>query len=144
MTNLQAALALAQLEQIDKHIRIKRQNAAAYSERLANITCLKLPVEKDWAKNVYWMYGILAENKLGITRDSLMQKLKEKGVDTRTFFIPMHVQPAFQDMGLFKGERYPVATDLSEKGLYLPSGSGLKSEEIDYVCTCIRNIASGV
>jgi len=143
MTNVQAAIGLAQMESIDRFVEMRRNNAALYSAGLKDIPGITLPQQKEWAKNVYWMYGILAENKLGITRDSLMQKLKEKGVDTRTFFIPMHVQPAFQDMGLFKGELYPVATDLSEKGLYLPSGSGLKSEEIDYICTCIRNIASG-
>jgi perosamine synthetase len=121
---------------------MRRKNATLYNAGLKDIPGITLPQEREWAKNVYWMYGILAENKLGVTRDSLMQRLREKGIDTRTFFIPMHVQPAFLDMGLFKGERYPVATELSEKGLYLPSGSGLKSEEIDYVCTSIRNIAS--
>jgi perosamine synthetase len=144
MTNVQAAIGLAQMESIDRFVEMRRNNAALYNAGLKDIPGITLPQQREWAKNVYWMYGILAENKLGVSRDSLMQRLKEKGVDTRTFFIPMHVQPAFQDMGLFKGELYPVATDLSEKGLYLPSGSGLKSEEIDYVCNCIRNIASSV
>ena len=144
MTNIQAAIGLAQIESIDRFVEMRRKNATLYNAGLKDIPGITLPQEREWAKNVYWMYGILAENKLGVTRDLLMQKLKEKGIDTRTFFIPMHVQPAFLDMGLFKGERYPVATELSEKGLYLPSGSGLKSEEINYVCTCIKNIASGV
>jgi len=144
MTNIQAAIGLAQIESIDRFVEMRRKNATLYNAGLKDIPGITLPQQREWAKNVHWMYGILADKELSITRDLLMQKLKEKGIDTRTFFIPMHVQPAFLDLGLFKGERYPVATELSEKGLYLPSGSGLKSEEIDYVCTCMRNIASGV
>jgi perosamine synthetase len=142
MTNVQAAIGLAQLESIDKFVDMRRKNASLYSAGLRNIPGITLPQEKEWAKNVYWMYGIVAGEKTGVGRDSLMQKLKEKGVDTRTFFIPMHVQPAFLSMGLFAGESYPVATELSEKGLYLPSGSGLKPAEIDAVCTAIRAIVS--
>ncbi len=144
MTNVQAAIGLAQLESIDKFVEMRRKNAALYSAGLKDIPGITLPQQKDWAKNVYWMYGIVAEKGLGISRDSLMQKLKDNGVDTRTFFIPMHVQPAFLNMGLFKGESYPVATGLSEKGLYLPSGSGLKREDIEHVCTCIREIVSSI
>jgi perosamine synthetase len=143
MTNVQAAIGLAQMESIDRFVEMRRKNASLYSAGLKDIPGITLPQERKWAKNVYWMFGIMTDDKLGITRDSLMQRLKEKGVDTRTFFIPMHVQPAFLNMGLFKGESYPVATELSDRGLYLPSGSGLKSEEIDYICTCLRSIASG-
>ena len=143
MTNVQAAIGLGQMEIIDRFVEMRRKNASLYSAGLKGIPGITLPEQMKWAKNVYWMFGILTDERLGVTRDSLMQKLKEKGVDTRTFFIPMHVQPAFLDMGLFKGESYPVATELSERGLYLPSGSGLKSEEIDYICACVRSIASG-
>jgi perosamine synthetase len=132
------------MESIDRFVEMRRKNATLYNAGLKDIPGITLPQERDWAKNVYWMFGILTDDRLRITRDSLMQRLKEKGIDTRTFFIPMHMQPAFLNMGLFEGESYPVATELSEKGLYLPSGSGLKPEEIDYVCTCVRNIASGV
>jgi perosamine synthetase len=143
MTNLQAAIGLAQMESIDRFVEMRRKNASHYSAGLKDVPGITPPQEREWAKNVYWMFGILTDDRLGTTRDSLMQKLKEKGVDTRTFFIPMHVQPGFVNMGLFKGESYPVAAELSDRGLYLPSGSGLKSEEIDYICTCVRSIASG-
>jgi len=98
-----------------------------------------LPPEKEGVKNVYWMYCILIGKDSSISRDELMRRLKEKGIDTRTFFIPMHQQPAFLNKGLFKGERYPVAEELSEKGLYLPSSSGLKEEEIEYTCQAIKD-----
>ena len=126
MTNLQAAVALAQLEHIDKHIRIKRQNAMSYSRRLADIGNLKLPVEKEWARNVYWMYGIEIKDD-GMDNETLAARLKERGVATRPFFLGMHEQPVFHKMGLFRNERYPVAERLARKGLYLPSGLALTS-----------------
>ena len=77
-----------------------------------------------------------------MSRDELMGKLEKKGIETRTFFIPMHEQPVFQNMGLFKfkGERYPVAEELARTGMYLPSSSGLKVEEIRYICDAIQDI----
>ena len=66
-----------------------------------------------------------------------------KGIETRTFFIPMHEQPVFQNMGLFKGEKHPIAEELAMKGMYLPSSSGLRDEEIRYVCDIIKGIQEG-
>ena len=72
---------------------------------IKDVKGIRLPVEKEWAKNVYWMYSILVEDEFGMSRDELMEELEKKGVETRRFFIPMHEQPVFQNMGLFKGER---------------------------------------
>ncbi len=110
---------------------------------LRDIEGIRLPIEKEWAKNVYWMYSILIEDEFGMSRDELMRELEKKGVETRTFFIPMHVQPVFLNMGLFKGESYPVAEDLARTGMYLPSSSGLKEEEIKYVCDVVKEINRG-
>lgn len=138
MTNVQAAIGLAQLESIDRFVEMRRKNASLYNRLLKGVPGITLPVEKNWAKNVYWMYSIVIENEFGMSRDDLMSFLREKGVDTRTFFIPMHVQPAFKNMGLFEGERYPVSEKLAEKGLYLPSGSGLTEEQINTVCEAVK------
>lgn len=73
-----------------------------------------------------------------MSRDELVEKLKGKGIETRTFFIPVHQQPAFQKMNLFQDESYPVAEELSQKGLYLPSSSGLTTEQIEYICHVIK------
>ena len=86
------------------------------------------------------MYSILIEDEFGMSRDELMNELEKKEVETRTFFIPMHEQPVFQKIGLFKGDSYPVAEELARKGMYLPSSSGLKEEEIWYVCDAIEGI----
>ena len=140
MTNIQAAIGLAQLAKINKFIRKKRYIANTYNFLLKNVSGITLPPEMPWAKNVFWMYSILVEDEFGISRDELMKKLEKKGIETRTFFIPMNQQPVFQKMGLFKGEGYPVAESLSEKGLYLPSGSGLKKEQIKFICGSIKDI----
>jgi len=139
MTNIQAAIGLAQFERIDELAERRRKNAHWYNEYLDDVEGIRLPVEKKWAKNVYWMYSILIEDEFGMSRDNLMKKLEEKGIETRTFFIPMHQQLVFQKMGMFKGDSYPVAEELSRKGMYLPSGSGLKEEEIEYICNAIKS-----
>lgn len=140
MTNIQAAIGLAQLEKIEELCGMRRRNAYLYNTRLKDIPGITLPPEKEWAKNVYWMYSILIEGDFGVSRDEFMVKLKEKGIDTRAFFIPVHRQPAFLNMGLFKGESYPVAEELGERGLYLPSSSGLKEEDIEFICRAIWSI----
>lgn len=140
MTNIQAAIGLAQFERIDELVERRRANAYLYNSLLKDIEEVRLPPEKEWAKNVYWMYSILIEDGFGLSRDELMERLKEKGIETRAFFIPVHQQPAFQKMNLFQDESYPVAEELSRKGLYLPSGSGLRKAEIQEVCMIIREI----
>ena len=142
MTNLQAAVGLAQLERIDDFVAMRRKNAYFYNDLLKDIVGIRLPVEKPWAKNVYWMYSVVVEPEFGLSRDELMLELAHKGVDTRAFFVPMNRQPVFADMNLFLGEGYPIAEGLSKTGLYLPSSSGLKPEEIKYVCDAIADIKS--
>jgi len=140
MTNLQAAIGLAQLEEVQKYIQIKRKMAQRYNLLLKDIPGLTLPVEKPWATSVYWMYAVLVEADFGMSRDVLMKKLKEKGVDTRTFFIPLDEQPAFDKKRFFKSRDWPVTRKLSKKGLYLPSGLAITEEQIREVCSLIRQI----
>jgi perosamine synthetase len=136
MTNLQAAIGLAQTERLDALVEIRRTNAARYTAALSKIPGLTLPVERPWARNVYWMYGLLVKDEFGISRDELRRRLARRGIETRTFFIPIHLQPIYYDH--FKGQRYPVAEELCRRGLYLPSGATLTAAEIDYVCEMVR------
>jgi perosamine synthetase len=133
MTNIQAAIGLAQFERIDELVEMRRRNAHLYNEYLKDVEGITLPVEKEWVKNVYWMYSILIEDEFGLSMANLATELEKKGIETRTFFIPINEQPVFQRMDLFKGEKYPVAEELARKGMYLPSSSGLKAEEIKKV-----------
>ena len=136
MTNLQAAIGLAQTEQLGAFVNMRRTNAAYYTEQLRTIPGIVTPPEAEWAKNVFWMYGILLEPSFGLSRDELRQSLARRGIETRTFFIPMHCQPIYFDD--YKGERYPVAEDLCRRGLYLPSASNLTHEDMDAVADAIR------
>lgn len=140
MTNLQAAVGVAQLEEIEKYIAIKRKMADKYRELLGDIEGLTLPVEKEWARSVYWMYAVLVEKNFGITRDELMEKLQDEDIDTRTFFIPVHQQPLFKDNKFYRLLSFPVARELSEKGLYLPSGLALSEEQIIKVSEGLKKI----
>ena len=137
MTNLQAAVGLAQVERIEHFVEARRRNAFEYNRRLEGIPGIRTPRQAPWAKNVYWMYGIMVEERdYGMNRDQLRKVLADHGVETRTFFIPMHCQPVYWQQ--FKGERYPVAEDLCRRGFYLPSASSLTLDEIEYVAGVIR------
>lgn len=138
MTNMQAALGVAQLEHIDELAERRRRNAKFYNGRLGSVPGLQLPVEKDYAKNVYWMYGIVVDKaRFGLSRDELMARLKDDGVDTRYFFRPMHSQKVLGKFGIQDSGAYPVSQHLSESGLYLPSGSGLTESQLERVCRAI-------
>jgi perosamine synthetase len=134
MTNLQAAVGVAQLERIDELVGIRRKIAEQYNSLLSDVDGIVTPPEAPHVKNVYWMYSILVEEGFGMERDALMEELKGKGIDTRTFFIPMHKQPIFDDAG-----SYPVAEELSKKGINLPSGAILDPDQIEYIVESIKN-----
>ena len=138
MTNVQAAIGLAQLEEIDRFIALKQKMAAAYRRGLAGIPGLTLPEEKAWARSVYWMYAVVVEDAFGLSRDALAAALKLAGVDTRTFFIPVHRQPLYAKDKDYRGVRCPVSDELGEKGFYLPSGLALTAAQIKAVCAAVK------
>ena len=140
MTNIQAALGLAQLEQIESYLKKKRLMAQKYTKGLIDMTFLQLPTEEPWAKSVYWMYAVLIKKGYKTSRDKFCEMLKQHGIDTRTYFIPLHTQPALKKMGLFKNEKYPVSDDLSKKGFYLPSGLAITNSQIETVIKEINKI----
>jgi len=127
MTNLQAAIGLAQVEKLDTFIKKKREIAKTYNSLLRETKEITLPPEEKWAKNVYWMYSILVKN-----RDQLIEKLSREGIDSRPFFYPIHVQPPHRIR-----EKIPVAEELSKKGINLPSFVTLKKEEIEKIADTI-------
>jgi perosamine synthetase len=138
MTNLQAAIGLAQIDRIEDHIERKRRTAALYGERLHQIEGVQLPVERAGVRNVYWMYGIVLTDSIRLDAAELGARLKEQGIDTRPFFMGMHEQPVLRKLGLFAGESYPVTERIARRGLYLPSGLSLKEAEIDQVCEALK------
>jgi perosamine synthetase len=142
MTNVQAAIGVAQLEEIEKYIEIKQDMASRYKRLLSGVRGLTLPCQKEWARNVYWMYAVLVEKEFGLARDEFMKKLKAEGIDTRTFFIPVHEQPVFAKEKEYQGLSFPVAEELSRIGFYLPSGLALTKSQIEEVCRAIIRISA--
>ena len=140
MTNLQAAIGLAQLKNIKKLVDIKRDNAKKYTTLLGNIPGIILPVEKKYAKNVYWMYGLVLEESTGFDAKSFAKKLANEGIVTRPFFYPLHLQPLLKKYVIKSSGKYPVAEKIASQGLYLPSGLGLKNAQIKKVCKVIKAI----
>jgi perosamine synthetase len=142
LTNIQAAIGLAQLERIDELVQKKRWIGQTYNERLKTVPGLILPVEEPWAKNVYWMYGVVLEEKIGMDAAEFASRLREHDIDTRPFFLGMHEQPVFYNRNLFVSERYPVAERIARQGLYLPSGIAMTGSQLDQVCEAVRRILS--
>lgn len=137
MSGMQAALGIAQLGKIDQFIADKKRIANTYNSILNKVPGVTTPVELDWASNVYWMYAItINEKEFGLSRDELMSKLREAGIDSRTFFCPMNAQPVFSDLRTARID-CPVAERLWEEGLYLPSSTDLSEEQIHYISNVI-------
>lgn len=136
MTNLQAAVGLAQVERFDELVEARIRNAKLYNELFADVPGITRPPSTKGVKNVYWMYGILVEDEFGLTRDRLRIRLAKQGIETRCFFIPMHVQPIYYRD--YQGERYPVAENLCKRGLYLPSSPTLTPRQIEFIVDTIK------
>ena len=133
MTNLQAALGLAQLSRLSEFIKRKREIGAIYQSILSTTDCIQLPKDNtDYAKNIYWVFGIVLKNENGPTAETIIDELKNKNVGTRPFFWPMHKQPIFEEMKIFDNESHPISEKIAKNGLYLPSGIGNTNDEIQY------------
>lgn len=133
LTNVQAAIGLAQLERIDEMVKMRRANATKYTVRLAGSWGVTTPIEMWGSESSYWMYAVLVASK--DVRDGLRRHLTDKEIGTRTFFIPMHQQRIFKE---YSRGKFPVADNASARGLYLPSGTGLTEEQIDTVCEAVK------
>jgi len=142
LTNIQAALGVAQLERMEQIVARKRSLGQTYNAMLRDIDGLQLPVEEPWAKNVYWMYGVVISEKIGIDATELARRLKGREIETRPFFLGMHEQPILRERGLFKEEEYPVTERLARRGLYLPSGLALTDQQIKTVAEAMHEVLS--
>lgn len=132
MTNLQAALGLAQLEKIEDHIRLKREIGKHYQDGLSGISGFQLPLPStEYADNIYWVFGLVAETRA--KAESTVAELGKRSIGTRPFFWCLHEQPVFRKMGWYEGETYPVAERMARNGFYLPSGLGISKEEVNTV-----------
>ena len=141
MTNLQAAVGVAQLERLDEFVERKRAMGRRYNGLLAGLPGVQLPLAKsDAAENIYWVYSLVLNDSKGINAEEAMQQLDAKGISCRPFFCPMHQQPVLRDRGLFDGETYPVAEKLYQQGFYIPSGMALTDEKIELVAKAVWEV----
>lgn len=141
MTNLQAALGVAQLERLDEFVARKRRMGRRYSEALRGIGRIQLPLESTgFADNIYWVYGIVLGDDVPFDAEEAMKRLAAQGVGTRPFFWPMHEQPVLRRMGLFKDARCPVAERLARRGFYIPSGLALTDAQMDRVTDALKGL----
>lgn len=141
MSNLHAAVGVAQLERLDEFVARKRSMGRRYTELLADIPGIELPLaQTDYAENIYWVYGIVLRAEVPFDAKVVMQKLAAAQIGTRPFFWCMHEQPIFAKMGLFAGASCPVAERLARRGFYLPSGIALTESQIDRVSSSLREI----
>jgi perosamine synthetase len=141
MTNMQAALGVAQLEQIETIVKKKRWVGDIYNEHLKGIKAINLPIVKtDYCQNIYWVYAITLKDDCQKTAKEIMQKLGDLKIGTRPFFYPMHKQPVFNKMGLFLDDKLPNSERLYQKGFYVPSGLGLTEAEIIEVSNTLNEI----
>lgn len=136
LTNLQAAIGVAQVERIEQILAAKRRLAQVYLEGLSSLPGIRVPPEEEWAMNVYWLFSIVIEQEVfGMDRDTLMAKLKEAGIDTRPLFPPVHKQPIYNTC-----QDLPVAQYLSQNGLSLPSAVTMNPRDVEWVNQTVRSI----
>jgi perosamine synthetase len=143
LTNLQAALGLAQLERLDRSVATKRRMGARYTELLRGARGIQLPLERtSYAENIYWVYGLVLDDAVPFDAREAMARLGRLGIGTRPFFWSMHEQPVFRRMGLFEGERYPVAERVARRGFYIPSGMALTDSQIERAARAVKEIVA--
>ena len=141
MTNLQAALGVAQLERLDEFVARKRRMGRSYTELLNGTPGLQLPLpQTDYAENIDWVFGVVLDDAVPFDAKEAMRRLGDLKIGTRPFFWPMHEQPVFRKMGLFKGAACPVAERLARRGFYLPSGVALTDEQIERVAAVVKEV----
>jgi perosamine synthetase len=143
MSNLQAALGLAQLERLDEFLERKRQLGRNYDKFLNGIGELQLPLPAtDYSENIYWVYGVVLRDELPFDAQFAMEQLTQHRVGTRPFFWPMHEQPVFRRMGLFGQLRCPVAERLGRRGFYLPSGLAISDSQQRRVADALKAVVA--
>ena len=140
LTNVQAAIGLAQVERIGETVERKRRIGNRYVAELASVPGIRMQAERPWARSVWWMNGLVLDAQSGHTAASLARGLTALGVETRPFFLGMDRQPALRARGLFDNEDYPVTRELADMGLYLPSGVGLTEEQQATVISAVKKV----
>ena len=141
LSNLQAAVGVAQLERLDEFVARKRRMGYLYTELLKDLAGLQLPrPSTSYADNIYWVFGVVLTDEVPFDAEEAMRRLAGRGIGTRSFFWPMHEQPALKKIGLFANDRHQNAERLARRGFYLPSGLALTEAQINQVTQELRDV----
>lgn len=134
MSNVQAALGLAQVQKAEEIVAKKRKIFSWYQDRLGDIDNIKMNVEKPETRNIFWMSSIVLGPSIKYERDEFIKELKARNIDSRPMFYPMSSFPMFDNAD------NPVAYSVPLRGINLPSGHDRTEEEVDYICAHIREL----
>jgi perosamine synthetase len=141
MTNMQAAIGLAQTERLDYFLTKKKAIGARYQELFDGVENIQLPIHKtEYAENNYWVFGVVLNDSLGANASIVMEALAKSDIGTRPFFWPMHKQPVLKRLGLFEGQSFPVSERIARQGFYLPSGIALNLTDCEVVASKLIKI----
>lgn len=139
MTNIEAAIGLAQLEKIDVHMSERQRVALSYMSKLKDLVAdgyIKFQEVTDNSHHVYWMFSVLFTDKVSLSRDNIIEQLQENGIETRPLFYPMHVMPPYKD----DKANCPISEKIAFNGINLPTHSLLSDEDIEYICNTLKAI----
>jgi len=144
LTNMQAAIGLAQLENLPQTIEMKKNMGRTYLELLEGFDLIQLPLLKtSYAENIFWVFGILLKEVVNLDAEEMINRLKLRGIGCREFFWPIHEQPVFKNKSFYSDvDDFPISSKIARRGLYLPSGVSLRKDEIDAVCRIVKDIVS--
>lgn len=142
MTNIQAALGVAQLEQLSTFIEKKHWIGRTYSSLLSDLQDYVVlpPASMEYADNIYWVFGLILKGNISVNAKEIMAELGKMGIGCRPFFYPMHLQPVYRNQGWYTDEHYPIAENLAERGFYIPSGLALTEKEMHTVVETLRTV----
>ncbi len=135
MTNIQAAIGLAQMENIERFLAKRLEIAGWYDQHLKGIPGIALPVVKEYAEHSWWMYSVTIEASFGMSRDEIMVKLAELEVETRPFFYPMHTMPVYHEV---ISAHLACAENVAEKGINLPTYYGLEESDVTFLVSVLK------
>ena len=145
-TNLQAAIGLAQLEKINKIVKKKFFIGKYYSNKLQILTNkVHLPLlTTKYCKNIFWVYGLVIRENIKVNAEFVINVLRKKGIESRPFFYPMHLQPVYKKMKIFQDLKYPISENISKKGFYIPSGLGISIKEQNKVIDTLLEVFKSI
>lgn len=145
MSNLQAAVGVAQFEKINEHIMRKREIGKYYHDHLSDIEHFQLPLQSTtYADNIYWVFGIMIKSNLITDAHSLMKKLESRGIGTRPFFYPMHLQPVMKKFNVVCEDSLRNSELMWQKGFYIPSGLSITDQQLAKVVDIIHEVMTDI